>query len=81
MQKPLSLPIVSPRPPNCVAQPLQNLHMEMTSNALSGWYELIFHQAVDGKEFREHFDCLRNLMLRGNYSVHKDVFVRRNTTC
>jgi len=32
MKKPLSLPIVATFPPNCIAQPLQNLHVEMTIN-------------------------------------------------
>jgi hypothetical protein len=34
MQKPLSLPLVTPLPTNCIAQPLQNLHVEMTSNTV-----------------------------------------------
>jgi hypothetical protein len=43
--------------PNCiVAQPLQNLHAEMTSNTLSTRYELKVQQTVDVKEFRELFD-------------------------
>jgi hypothetical protein len=33
------LPLVSPLPPNCMAQPLQNLHDEMISNPLSRLYE------------------------------------------
>jgi hypothetical protein len=57
MQKPLSLPIVAPLPPNCIAQPLQNVHIEMTSNSLSRQYEIVVHQTVDVKEFRELFDC------------------------
>jgi hypothetical protein len=36
MQKPLSLPLVAPLPPNCVAQPLQKFKVEMTNNILSG---------------------------------------------
>jgi len=31
MQKPLSLPLVAPFPPKCIAQPLQNVHVEMTT--------------------------------------------------
>jgi hypothetical protein len=40
MQKPLSLPLVAPLPPNCSAQPL---HADMTSNTLSRRYELMAH--------------------------------------
>jgi hypothetical protein len=47
MQKPLPLPHVAPLPPNCIAQPLQNVHIEMTSNTLSRRYELMVHQIVD----------------------------------
>jgi hypothetical protein len=36
---------------------LQNLHLQMTSNTLSRPYELMVHQTVDVKEFRELFDC------------------------
>jgi hypothetical protein len=35
MQKPPSLQVAVPLPLNCIAQPLQNLHAEMTSNNLS----------------------------------------------
>jgi hypothetical protein len=34
MQKPLSLTLVAPIPPNCTAQHLQNLQVEMTSNTV-----------------------------------------------
>jgi hypothetical protein len=34
MQKPLSLPLVAPLPPNFIAQHLQNLHVDMTCNIL-----------------------------------------------
>jgi hypothetical protein len=34
-------------PPNCTSQPLQNSHVDMTSNTLSGRYELMAHQTVD----------------------------------
>jgi hypothetical protein len=57
MQKPLSLPLVTPLPPNCIAQPLQNLHVEMTSNTLSMQYELIVHRTVDVKKLWELFYC------------------------
>jgi hypothetical protein len=50
MQKPLSLLLVMPLPLNRIAQPLQNLHIEMASNSLSRWYELTVHQTVDVKE-------------------------------
>jgi hypothetical protein len=30
------LPLVAPLPPNCITQPLQKLHVEMTSNCLGG---------------------------------------------
>jgi hypothetical protein len=57
MQEPLSLPLVAPLNPNCIAQPLEkNFHLEMTSNILSRRYELMVQQTVDVKEFREVFD-------------------------
>jgi hypothetical protein len=55
MQKPLSLPLVAPLPPNFMAQPLQNLQVEMTSNILSRRYKLVVHQTGDVKEFRDLF--------------------------
>jgi hypothetical protein len=36
-------------PPNCIAQPLQNLHVEITSNTLSRRYELKVIQTVNVK--------------------------------
>jgi hypothetical protein len=42
-------PRVSPLPPNCIAQPLQNLHVEMTNNTLYNRYELMVHQTIDIK--------------------------------
>jgi hypothetical protein len=54
MQKPLSLPLVSPSPPNCIAQPLKNLHVEMTINSLSRRYELMVHHTIDAKKCNEH---------------------------
>jgi len=54
MQKPLSLPLVAPFPPNCIVQPLQNLHVEMTINSLSRRYELMVHHTVDVKKCNEH---------------------------
>jgi hypothetical protein len=51
--KPLSLPACLPF---VAPLPLQNVHVEMTTNTLSGRYELMAHQAVDVKEFRELFD-------------------------
>jgi hypothetical protein len=50
MQKPLSLPLVAQLPLNCIAQPLQNLHIEMTSIALSRRYELMMHQTIGVRE-------------------------------
>jgi hypothetical protein len=61
MQKPLSLPHAAPLPPNCIAQPLQNLHVEMTSNTPSRRYELTVHQTVDLKECIEHAEEFREL--------------------
>jgi hypothetical protein len=43
------LPFVAPLPPNCIAQPLQNLHVEMTSNTMSMRCELAVHQTVHVK--------------------------------
>ena len=54
MQKPLSLPLGAPFPPNCIAQPLQNLHIEMAINSLSRRYELMVHHAVDVRKCNEH---------------------------
>ena len=54
MQKPLSLPLVTPFPPNCIVQPLQNLHVEMTINSLSRRYELMAHHTVNLKKCDEH---------------------------
>jgi hypothetical protein len=57
MQKPLSLPLVTPLPPNCIAESLQNLHVEIASNTLCRWYEHTVNQTVKVKDFRELFDC------------------------
>jgi len=54
MQKPLSLPLVTQFPLNCIVQPLQNLHVEMTVNSLSRWYELMVQHTVDVKKCNEH---------------------------
>jgi hypothetical protein len=56
IQKPLSLPLVVPLPPNCNLLSLQNLHVEMTT--LSRWYELMVHQTINVKEFQELSDFL-----------------------
>jgi hypothetical protein len=53
MQKPVSLRLVAPFPPNCIEQPLQNLHVQMATNTLSRLYELVVHQTVDVKEILE----------------------------
>jgi hypothetical protein len=55
--EPLSLRIVTPLPPNCIAKPLQSLHAGMTNNILSKGYELKQQQTVDAKQLRELFDC------------------------
>jgi hypothetical protein len=57
MEKPLPLPLVM-LPLNCIIQPLQNVHVEMTSITQSRWYKLMVHQTVDVKEFRVLFDFL-----------------------
>jgi hypothetical protein len=57
MHETLSLPLTAPLAPNCIARPLQNLHVRIASNVLSRRYELTVHQPVDVKEFRELFDC------------------------
>jgi hypothetical protein len=49
--------LVAPLPPNCIAQPLQNCHVEMTSNTLPRLYEVMVNQTVNVKEFRELSDC------------------------
>jgi hypothetical protein len=56
MQKAQSLPIVSLLPPNCIAQPQHNSHVEMTSNTLSRRYEFRVHQTGSVKKIREPFD-------------------------
>jgi hypothetical protein len=56
MQKPLSL---KPLPLNWIGKPLQNLHIDTTSNTLSTRYEITAQQTVDVTEFRELFDSLR----------------------
>jgi hypothetical protein len=53
---PACLPLVASFPPNCIAHPLQNLPVEVTSIFLSGRYELMVHETVDVGEFRELFD-------------------------
>jgi hypothetical protein len=50
--------LFKPLPLNCTAEPLQNFHVEITSNILFRWYELMIHQNIKVKEFLEHFDCL-----------------------
>jgi hypothetical protein len=55
MQKPLSLTLAVPLRPKCIAQPLQNFYVGITSNPLSRRYELMVHQKVDVTEFRELF--------------------------
>jgi hypothetical protein len=57
MQKSLPVAVVAPLPPNSIAQPLQNLHVELTTDTLSGRYEHMVHQTTVVKEFRELFDC------------------------
>jgi hypothetical protein len=44
------LPLVAPLPPNCTTQPLQTLHVAMTSNTLSRRYELMVHHTVELKK-------------------------------
>jgi hypothetical protein len=51
------LPPAVSLPPNCIAQRLQNLHIEMTSNTLSMQNELIVQQNINVKTFQELFDC------------------------
>jgi hypothetical protein len=53
---PACLPLAAPLPPNCIAQPLQNLNVQMASKTLSSRYELVVQQTVDIKEFWELFD-------------------------
>jgi hypothetical protein len=50
MQRPSSLQLGAPLPWNGIAQPLQNLHVEMASNTLSRVNELVMHQTVDIKK-------------------------------
>jgi hypothetical protein len=50
-------------PPNCTAQPLQNLQIEMTSNTLSWWYELMVHQTVDVKQCNEYHFSLGSVVV------------------
>jgi hypothetical protein len=50
MQEPLSLPLVAQLPPNCIVQHLQNLHLEMTGNALPKLYEITVRQIFHVKK-------------------------------
>jgi hypothetical protein len=52
LQNPMSLPLVAQLPQKCIAPPLQNLHVEMTTNPLSRWHKIMVHKTVDAKEFR-----------------------------
>ena len=75
MQKPLSLPLVAPFPSNCIAQPMQNLHVEMTINSLSRQYELMVHHTVDIKKCNKHHLDLtrREFFSRGDDAVRHSV--------
>jgi hypothetical protein len=64
MQKPLSLQLAVLLPPNCIVQPLQNLHVEMTSNILSKAVRT--HDAPNRrnkKKIQELFECLLHLLV------------------
>jgi hypothetical protein len=51
-----AVPASCPHPfPNCIAQPLQNIHVEMSTNSLSSGYELTVHQTADVKELFGNF--------------------------
>jgi hypothetical protein len=50
-KRPLSLLLAAPLHPNCIAQPLQNLHIEISSNL---HYEFMMHHSDDIKEFRKN---------------------------
>jgi len=59
MQKPLSLPLVASFHPKCIAQPLQTLHVEMTtvlSGSRSEWLLVVLYSenAPQGDAFRNH---------------------------
>jgi hypothetical protein len=56
MHKQLTLPLVALLCPNCIALPLQNLHIEITSSTMSRLYGLMVHQIVDVKEFQDVYD-------------------------
>jgi hypothetical protein len=64
-QKPLPLPLVAPLP-------LQNLHVEMTSNALSRRYQLTVHRAIDGKKSGNFLTALRTYIRKysQDMSIH-----------
>jgi hypothetical protein len=63
---------------NCIAQPVQNLQVEMTSNTLSRRYELMVHQSINVKEFREIFDCPLYSTINLDCPCHSTVTVRRS---
>jgi hypothetical protein len=72
---PCQLLIVAALPPNYISQPLQDLHVEMTSNTLSRRYEFMVHQTVDVKEFRKRFYCPSYNRIVGDFDfVHRPVF-------
>jgi hypothetical protein len=51
-------------------QQWQNLQVEMTSNSLSGQYELMVHQTVDVKEFWEPLTAPHILLSLSAYEFH-----------
>jgi hypothetical protein len=66
------LPLVAPLP-------LQNSHVEVTSNSLSRRYELTTHQTVCVKEFRELFDY-PSYSLNAFFLIRPNLFASCNNT-
>jgi hypothetical protein len=68
------LPLAEPLPPNCITEPLQNLHVEMTSLTLPRRYELMAHQTVHVKEFQKFFTHPRPLNMSYVLTVNYNTF-------
>jgi hypothetical protein len=71
MHKPLFLEFDAPLSPKCIAQNLQNLHIETVSNTVFRRYELMVHQTAAVKEGRNFLTAPRIFF---GTCVHKHVY-------
>jgi hypothetical protein len=60
LQIPLSLQFVAPLPPNCIQQPLRNLHVEITSDTISQQYKTCCTKPSMTKNFRNYLTTARS---------------------